>query len=47
MADAFRHRGVEVILVEMADQVMPTIDAELAQLLVAELEGHGVEVLLR
>ena len=47
MADAFRHRGIEVTLAEMANQLMTSVDVELAQLLLAELQGHGVEVLLR
>jgi NADPH-dependent 2,4-dienoyl-CoA reductase/sulfur reductase-like enzyme len=46
MADAFRHRAVEVTLAEMADQVKTSVDVELAELLLAELERHGVEVQL-
>lgn len=44
MADAFRHRGLKVTLVEQLDQVMASVDSSLASLIRAELEGHSVEV---
>lgn len=44
MADAFTHRGLEVTLVEQLDQVMPTVDPSLADLLRQELQAHGVRV---
>ena len=44
MADAFRHRGVEVALLGRAPAVMPTVDAPLGDLVRAELERHGVDV---
>jgi len=42
--EAFRHRGLEVALVEMAPQVLPAIDAEMAHLVEAELRMHEVDV---
>jgi NADPH-dependent 2,4-dienoyl-CoA reductase/sulfur reductase-like enzyme len=44
MADTFRHRGARVTLVSRAATVMPTVDGPLGQLLQAELERHGVQV---
>lgn len=44
LADAFRHRGLDVTVVEMADQVLTTVDAELATSLRDTLERHGVTV---
>lgn len=40
--EALVHRGLGVDLVELADHVLPPIDAELAPLLAAELAAHGV-----
>jgi NADPH-dependent 2,4-dienoyl-CoA reductase/sulfur reductase-like enzyme/rhodanese-related sulfurtransferase len=42
--EAFRHRGLEVTLVELAPQVLPAIDADLAQLVEQELRRHDVDV---
>lgn len=42
MAEALRHRGVAVTLVEMADQVMPPLDHEMARDLQYHMEAHGV-----
>ena len=42
--EAFRHRGLDVTLVEMAPQVLPAIDEDMAQLVEAELVRHGVDV---
>ena len=42
--EAFRHRGLDVTLVEMAPQVLPAIDAEMAVLVEAELRAHQVDV---
>jgi NADPH-dependent 2,4-dienoyl-CoA reductase/sulfur reductase-like enzyme/rhodanese-related sulfurtransferase len=42
--EAFRHRGLEVTLVEMAPQVLPAIDADMASLVEAELRAHDVDV---
>lgn len=45
LADAFVHRGLDhVTVVEMADQVLTTVDAELAAPIRATLERHGVTV---
>jgi NADPH-dependent 2,4-dienoyl-CoA reductase/sulfur reductase-like enzyme len=44
LADAFVHRGLDVTVVEMLDQVLATVDAELADDLRSELELHGVTV---
>ncbi|MGH8940426.1 MAG: FAD-dependent oxidoreductase, partial [Actinomycetes bacterium] len=45
MADALTVRGIRVTQVEALDQVMPTVDAALADLVQAELTKHDVEVL--
>ena len=42
--EAFRHKGLEVALVELAPQVLPAIDAEMARLVEDELVRHGVDV---
>jgi NADPH-dependent 2,4-dienoyl-CoA reductase/sulfur reductase-like enzyme/rhodanese-related sulfurtransferase len=42
--EAFRHRGLDVTLVEMAPQVLPAIDADMASLVAAELRAHDVDV---
>jgi len=44
MAEAFTSRGLAVTLIEQAPAVMPTVDAELGQLLGQELVRHGVQV---
>jgi len=46
MAEAFRHRGLEVTLVEMTDQVMGTLDPEMAAPLHQQLALQGVDVRL-
>lgn len=46
MVEALRHRGLDVTVVEMADQVMPPLDAEMAELLLRELKANGVTVRL-
>ncbi|ADG73281.1 FAD-dependent pyridine nucleotide-disulfide oxidoreductase [Cellulomonas flavigena DSM 20109] len=40
--EALAARGLEVALVELADHVLPPLDAELAPLLADELRAHGV-----
>jgi NADPH-dependent 2,4-dienoyl-CoA reductase/sulfur reductase-like enzyme len=45
MADALVHRGLEVVLVEQAETVMPTVDSSLGRLIGQELRRHGVEVM--
>ena len=48
MADALRHRGMQVSLVEMAETVLPvTVDAELGRVVADELRRHDVEVILQ
>jgi NADPH-dependent 2,4-dienoyl-CoA reductase/sulfur reductase-like enzyme/rhodanese-related sulfurtransferase len=46
LVENFRHRGMQVTLVELQDQVLPLLDREMAQLLLEEIERHEVEVLL-
>lgn len=46
VAEAFRHRGLEVTVVEMAPQVLAPLDPEMARSVENELRSHGVEVLL-
>jgi NADPH-dependent 2,4-dienoyl-CoA reductase/sulfur reductase-like enzyme/rhodanese-related sulfurtransferase len=42
--EALTARGLQVHLVELADHVLPPIDAELAPLLADELAAHGVDL---
>ncbi|MBO3100470.1 FAD-dependent oxidoreductase [Cellulomonas fengjieae] len=42
--EALAHRGLQVHLVELADHVLPPLDAELAPLLSDELAAHGVDL---
>jgi len=44
LADAFSHRGLDVTVIEMLDQVLATVDAELAAPLHDTLTRHGVTV---
>lgn len=44
VAEALRERGVEVHLVEMAPQVMPPLDEEMARELAYHLEAHEVRL---
>ncbi len=46
MAENLLHRGLRVTLVEMADQVMPPLDTDMARLVENELRHHGVELRL-
>ena len=46
MAEAFVQRGLDVTLIEAADRLMPTLDADVAAPLVAALEGLGIDVRL-
>ncbi len=46
MAEAFVQRGLEVTLVERSDHLMPTLDADVAEPLVAALDGIGIDVRL-
>ncbi|MBI1379075.1 MAG: pyridine nucleotide-disulfide oxidoreductase [Frankiales bacterium] len=42
--EAFRHRGLDVTLIELAPQVLPALDAEMAALVEDELRAHDVDV---
>ena len=44
MAESLRHRGLDVTLVEMARQLLPTLDPEMSSLLAAELRQAGIAV---
>ncbi len=46
MAENLRHRGLEVTLIEMANQVMPPIDPEMAVMIANRLEKNGVQLCL-
>jgi NADPH-dependent 2,4-dienoyl-CoA reductase/sulfur reductase-like enzyme/rhodanese-related sulfurtransferase len=46
MAENLGHRGLEVTLVEMLDQVMPPLDPECARLVERHLEKNGVRLAL-
>ena len=46
LAEALRHRGLDVTLVELLPQVMPPLDAEMAAPLHVELKRAGVKLLL-
>jgi NADPH-dependent 2,4-dienoyl-CoA reductase/sulfur reductase-like enzyme len=45
MAEAFCHRGAAVTVVEVAPQVMSTLDPDMAELVVASMRRDGIEVL--
>ena len=44
MAENFRHLGIEVDLVEMANQVMATLDYSMASIVHLELAAKGVRL---
>lgn len=46
MAENLRHKGLDVRLVEAADQVMTALDPEMATLIAAELKKNGVKLSL-
>lgn len=46
MAENLVHRGLEVTVVEMLDQVMPPLDREMAGIAARHLEAHGVKLAL-
>jgi len=46
MVETLRERGIEVTLVEMADQILPIIDKEMAAVAQNHMKDHGVELLL-
>lgn len=46
MAENLVNRGIEVTIVEMSNQIMASIDFEMASLLHSHLQGKGVELIL-
>ena len=44
LAESLRHRGLNVTLVEMARQLLPTLDPEMSSLLARELRQAGINV---
>lgn len=44
MAEQLRHRGLAVSVVELAPQVLPPLDPEMAKFISEELQAHEVEV---
>jgi rhodanese-related sulfurtransferase len=46
MVETLVHRGFEVILAELLDQVLPPLDAEHARVVEAHLRRHGVQLAL-
>jgi NADPH-dependent 2,4-dienoyl-CoA reductase/sulfur reductase-like enzyme/peroxiredoxin family protein/rhodanese-related sulfurtransferase/TusA-related sulfurtransferase len=46
MAENLKHAGLDVTLIEMMDQVMPTVDFEMAQILHKHLVDSGVKLAL-
>lgn len=47
MAENLRHKGIAVTLVEMADQVMTSVDRDMAALIHQHLRAHGVDLRLK
>ncbi len=47
MAEALRAHDVDVTIVDMANQVMPSLDADMAALVRAELDAHDVKICLQ
>jgi len=47
MAETLRQRDLSVTLIELMDQVMPPVDAEMASTLHAEMRRHGVDLRLQ
>lgn len=46
MADNLSHAGLPVSIIELGNQVMPTLDYEMAQLLHKNITEHGVNLIL-
>ena len=46
MAENLVHRGLEVTLVELAPQILPVLDAEMADYVAERIAGEGVRLLL-
>lgn len=45
IAEAFKMRGLEVTIVELADQIMPNVDFEFAAMVKSVLQVNGIKVL--
>ncbi len=45
MVEALRSRDIDVTLLQRSKQVLPTLDAELADLVAVEVRSHGAVVL--
>lgn len=46
MAESLKKRGLDVTVIEMADQILPPLDKEIAAFAESELNKHGIDVLL-
>ena len=47
MVQAFRRRGMDVTIIEMADHILPSLlDKEMAEMVKQELEKNGINVIL-
>lgn len=46
LAENLRHRGLEVVVAELGEQVLAPLDPEMAVLVRRELEAHGIDVRL-
>jgi len=46
MAENLQHRGLDVTIVEMLNQVMPPVDPEMAQYVAQHLTDHGIKLAL-
>jgi NADPH-dependent 2,4-dienoyl-CoA reductase/sulfur reductase-like enzyme/peroxiredoxin family protein/rhodanese-related sulfurtransferase/TusA-related sulfurtransferase len=42
LAENFHHRGVQTVIVEMTDQIMPPLDRELTTQMESYIRGHGL-----
>ncbi|MCA9950567.1 MAG: FAD-dependent oxidoreductase, partial [Anaerolineales bacterium] len=47
MAEALHAHNVDVTIVDMTSQVMPTLDADMAELVRAEMDAHEVKICLQ
>ena len=46
LAENFHHRGVETVIVEMGDQIMPPLDRELTTQMESYIRAHGISLQL-
>ena len=46
VAENFHHRGVETVIVEMADQIIPPLDRELTTQMESYIRAHGITLQL-